>query len=269
MSKEINEEREFSENVDRLLAGEEVTAGEDMSEDYRIAIEFSKKLIECREDPSASFKAQLKERLLLKLAGQEADAARKKERANRFWEGLRNLFPRRPVWQYATAMVAVLMLVFAIVLSSTVFAPSPMVEEPVNGDEGPIMGTPEQNLLGLEAIPQETAISLAEEVVEIELVFQNISSESFTVASFPPSIEILRIDDGEVVRNLGAGDDRVEILPSESVTYTLVWDLRDNSGEKVLHGWYSINVNDVILSKAGEPTEIHQGFGAVAQLFFE
>lgn len=260
------EEKEFLENLDRLLAGEEVTAAEDMSEDCRTAIEFSKKLIECRAHPSPSFKAKLKQRLLQKLAEQEAEA-HQKEKANWFREGLRNLFPRRPVWQYATAMVTVLMLVFAIVLSSTVFVPSPVGEEPVNGDEGPIIGIPEQNLLGLEAIPQEMVISLAEEVVEIELVFQNISSESLTVTSFPPSIEIIR--DGEVVRNLEAGGVGVEILQSESVTYTLVWDLRDNSGEKVLPGWYSININDVTLSKTGEPTEIHQGFGAVAQLFVD
>jgi len=262
------DEKEFLENLDRLLVGEEVTAAEDMSEDCRTAIEFSKKLIECRAHPSPSFKAKLKQRLLQKLAEQEAEA-RQKEKVNWFREGLRNLFPRRLAWQYATAMVTVLMLVFAIVLSSTVFAPSPVVEEPVNGDEGPTIGMPEQNLLGLEAIPQEIVISLAEEVVEIELVFQNISSESLTVTSFPPSIEIIRIDDGEVVRNLEAGGVGVEILQSESVTYTLVWDLRDNSGEKVLPGWYSINVNNVTLSKAGEPTEIHQGFGAVAQLLVD
>ena len=268
MGKRTNEEREFSESIDRLLAGEEVKAGEDMNEDYRTAIKFARKLAESSVGPSPQFKDQLRQRLLQQLAKQEA-AARQKEKGNRFWDGLRNLVPRRPVWQYATTMVAVLMLVFAIVLSSTVFAPSPVVVEPVNGDEGPIIGMPEQDLLGLEAIPQEMVISLAEEVVEIELVFQNISSESLTVTSFPPSIEIIRIDDGEVVRNLEAGGVGVEILQSESVTYTLVWDLRDNSGEKVLPGGYSINVNDVTLSKAGEPAEIHQVFGAVAQLFVD
>ena len=41
MAREINEEKEFSENVDRLLAGQEVEAGEDMSEDYRTAIHFA------------------------------------------------------------------------------------------------------------------------------------------------------------------------------------------------------------------------------------
>ncbi len=81
MGKETDREREFSENIDRLLAGEEVTAGKDMDEDYQTAIDFSKKLIESRVDPSPHFKAQLKQRLLLKLAQQEAETARQKERA--------------------------------------------------------------------------------------------------------------------------------------------------------------------------------------------
>lgn len=253
MGKEVNDEKEFLENLDRLLAGEEIKADQVASDDCRSAIDFAKKIVECSIEPSPAFKKRLKGRLLQKLVEQEAEV-HQKEKVNWFWEGLRKLFLRRPVWQYATAMVvALIMIVSAIVLSP---------------DEGPIIVMPE-NLLGLEAVPQETVISLAEEVVEIELVFQNTSSESLIMALLPPSIEILRIDDGEVVRNLEAGDDRVEILPSESMTYILVWDLRDNSGEKVLPGWYSININDVILSKAGEPTEIHQRFGAVAQLFVE
>ena len=52
MSKKINEEKDFLEKVDRLLAGEEIEAGKDISEDYRSAINFAQKIIESRADPS-------------------------------------------------------------------------------------------------------------------------------------------------------------------------------------------------------------------------
>ena len=100
---ETSEEREFSENIDRLLAGEEVKAGEDVSEDYRMAINFAQKLTKHRDNPSPSFKAQLRERLLSKLAKQEAQ----QEERNWFWEGLRNLIPQSPVWRTAAATVVI------------------------------------------------------------------------------------------------------------------------------------------------------------------
>ncbi len=86
MSKETNEEKEFAKNLDRLLTGEEVTGGEDVSQDYRTAINFAQKLIELRDEPSSRFKDQLKQRLLLQLTRQEVEAARQKEKAFSFWE---------------------------------------------------------------------------------------------------------------------------------------------------------------------------------------
>lgn len=123
MGKESNEEKQFSEDVDRLLAGQEAEGGKDAGEDYRAAINFAKKLTEFHADPSPHFKARLKERLLLELAKQES-AARQKTKGNRFWEGLKNLLPQEAVWRNATA-TAVLMLVAVGVLWGTgVFTPS-------------------------------------------------------------------------------------------------------------------------------------------------
>ena len=123
MGKESNEEKQFSEDVDRLLAGQDVEGGKDAGEDYRAAINFAKKLTGFHTDPSPHFKAELKERLLLELAKQES-AARQKTKGNRFWGGLKNLLPQEAVWRNATA-TAVLMLVAVGVLWGTgVFTPS-------------------------------------------------------------------------------------------------------------------------------------------------
>ncbi len=147
MGKESNEEKQFSEDVDRLLAGQEVEGGKDAGEDYRAAINFAKRLTEFHADPSPHFKARLKERLLLELAKQEA-AARQKAKGNRFWEGLKNLLPREAVWRNATA-TAVLMLVAVGVLWGTgVFSPS---------------ATPERELA-----PEETSLPMPAQGFELE-----------------------------------------------------------------------------------------------------
>jgi hypothetical protein len=52
MGKESNEEKQFSEDVDRLLAGQEVEGGKDADKDYQTAINFAKKLTEFHADPS-------------------------------------------------------------------------------------------------------------------------------------------------------------------------------------------------------------------------
>jgi len=68
MAREINEDREFSENIDRLLAGQEIEVGEDVSKDFRTAIQFAQKLEGLRDQSSPAFKDQLRRRLLVKLA---------------------------------------------------------------------------------------------------------------------------------------------------------------------------------------------------------
>ena len=125
MGREINEEKEFSEKIDRILAGQKVEAGEDVSEDFRAAIQFAQKLEELRDEPLPVFKEQLKRRLLLKLAEKEAAAKEQKDKRASFWEALRNLVPRSPVWRTATATVTVAVLAVIVFWGSGVFVQAP------------------------------------------------------------------------------------------------------------------------------------------------
>ena len=137
MGNEINEERQFSENIERLLGGEDVKAGQDVSEDYRTAVDFSKKLIKSRVDPSPSFKTRLKERLLLKLAKQGA-AARQKERVNWFWEGLKNLVPQNAAWRTATVTVVLMLVAVGVLWGSGILDQStPTTVTGILPEEGP------------------------------------------------------------------------------------------------------------------------------------
>ena len=73
-SEDKNREREFSEYLDRILAGEDVPLTGDMSEEMCSALEFAREMVALRGSPSPSFQAELKQRLLHRMVEQEIQA---------------------------------------------------------------------------------------------------------------------------------------------------------------------------------------------------
>jgi len=108
MKKDKATEKQFIEHLDRLLAGEEVSLGDDASDELRSALELARKMLAYREEPSADFTANLKDRLLRQLAQEEATAQAKREE-RRAWTA--KLFPQSAVWRAATSAALVLLLV--------------------------------------------------------------------------------------------------------------------------------------------------------------
>ncbi len=284
MSRETNEEKDFSEDIDRVLAGQEVKAGEDVSDDYSTALQFAQKLKGLGDAPSPVFKNQLRRRLLLKLAGHEAER-RKEERAS-FWEALRKLVPRSPVWRTATVTVVVAVLAVIVVWGTGIFTQAPgqwaekgtapaMVPTPVpaplpTAPEGPPVAMLDSGgVLKLEPVPAETKAYLLGEEVKIELVFRNAGSESIEVAPFPPAIQISQADTGEVVRSFAPGVESVGISASGTLTYTLVWNQLDDSDQPVEPGRYSVIVGNVTTREANEPEEAQLDFGTVTELIIQ
>jgi hypothetical protein len=278
MSDEIGEEREFSEKIDRLLAGEEVQAGEDASEDYRTTINFAQKLTSLRSDPSPHFKGQLRKRLLSKLADQQAEKTRPKEKGSAFREAFRNLIPRNPVWRTATATVTVAVLAIIVLWGSGIFTPAPE-QMGVRGPVPEVAPVPQmapspaegglQTSAVVEAPVSETVVAAFSEEVKIDLVFRNVSSESMRVAPFPPAIHVIRAETDEVIRSLAEGNESRELLPSGTLDYILVWDQLDDNRRQVDPGRYSIFVNDVVIHKDIEPRETRQGFGHLTDVIIQ
>ena len=161
MSRGTDEEKKFLEDVRRLLAGEEVKAGEDMSEDYRTAINFAQRLAELRAEPSPQFKDQLKQRLLLQLTRQEVEAARKKERSVSFWEFLRSLVPQSPVWRTAAATLVVILVTVGVLWRTGMFTQPPVPVSPEIERAVPVEELPE-----MAAAPREMEATLQLGVVE-------------------------------------------------------------------------------------------------------
>lgn len=281
MGNETSQEREFAENIERLLAGEEIKLGEDVSEDYRTAINFARKLIELRHEPSLQFKEQLKERLLSELVKQEVEAARRERRRNWLWDALKSLVPQSSVWRTAIVTLLVAVVTAGVLWRAGIFTQpqvfvSPEAERAVLEAERPEADVQaakkgvvleetaapaaaaealSQSLLELTVVPSEEAIvSPFGETVTVELTFKNTHSESVTITPFPPAIYITGEGAVRPVHLLPEGTKSLELPPLETETYTLIWDQRDSNGEQVNPGWYTVFVGEVTVSKETEPT---------------
>lgn len=282
MGREINEEREFSEKIDLILAGQKVEVGEDVSEDFKAAIQFAQKLEELRDEPLPVFKEQLKRRLLLKLAEKEAAAEEQKERKFSFWETMSNLVPRSPVWRTAIATVVVAVLAAVVFWESGIFVQAPEQAAERESELGPTAATapapafaPEEPseamldsgaMLNLEPVVEEAKVYTRGEEIKIDLLFSNTGSESIILTSFPPIIQISRANTGEVVRTFAPGSESAEISASGKLDYTLVWEQLDDDGKQVEPGRYLIIAGDVSIQKGTEAREAQVGFGYIMEV---
>jgi hypothetical protein len=153
MGKERNEEQKFLRDIDRFLSGDEVTPGEETSEDARSAIEFAKKLTELRAEPSPEFEEGLKSKLLRKLTEQEVAA---RERAGSRWFSgfLGRVVPQSPVWRTAVVTVAIVVTAAGIMWRTGLFS---MTSAP--GEVEEVLGENDRSLSEMEAEDTQKAWS--------------------------------------------------------------------------------------------------------------
>jgi len=203
MARERDEEREFIENIERLLAGEEVTVDKDMSEDYRTAFDFARKLTESRADPSPVFQQQLKDRLLLQLTKREMET-RQKVKLSSIWEFLGNLVPRSPVWRTAAATIVVVLVTVGVLWRTGMFTQAPGLEDLGRGGELEITAAPPE--AGLKAFEAEEEVEAME--VEEEGVLLAVAVEK--------AIEVNQI---QTVGGIAITLEQVELSATESIVY--------------------------------------------------
>lgn len=263
MGREVDMEKEFSENIDRILAGQEVKVSADIDDDCRTALDLAQKLIRLRAVPSPSFKAQLQERLLSRLSEEEETKVKTTEvKRNWFWEALGCLVPRQPVWQRVTITLLVAVVAGGVIWGSGILtqipAPPPLPAPP----SAPIRPT-----LELTATPAQTAY-LPGEAVTVEFSFKNVSSEPITVRPFLPGIQIMLPRPHGIVRSFAAGWGDLKLEPGETVTHTLVWDQQDSSGQQVAPGYYYIDIEDIYI-EGTEVGTIRRGFGTIAKVLIQ
>jgi hypothetical protein len=267
LDREKKEEKEFQENLDRLLKGEEVEDVEDASEDYLMAINFSKKLAEYHMEPSSAFKEQLRRQLLHKMAVREEEK-RRKESTNSFWEGVRNLFAGSLTRRVAAVTTTAIVLTLVILTATGRFSPYTGPNGVGSDDDIRAFAPPIETALVLEAIPLQI-VAVTGETIEIELMFRNTSPEAVELAAFPPAIDIRQAETKELVWSLSEGDEEREIQPLEALNYTIVWDQLDNNGSQVKPAQYVVFMSSITIYKGAERTESHVSFGLVANLVIQ
>jgi hypothetical protein len=101
MKKDKLNEKQFIEYLDRLLAGQEITLGADISPEVRSALQHARKMLAFRQEPSPEFRDELRNKLLRRIYEKQA-APRETIRA----------FPLRPVLVGLASTVAVVLLAF-------------------------------------------------------------------------------------------------------------------------------------------------------------
>jgi hypothetical protein len=238
MDEKKKREEEFSQRVDDILAGKQAQVDEAMDEDYRSNINFAKRIIECRGEPTAAFKEGLKKRLLSKLAEEEVADTRRRSETIPFWDWLKNLIPQSPAWRTAAVTVTVAVVALVVVWRIGLFSPG----------EGPIVTAPLAPTVSVEtrASTTETVYATGEEI-DIQFTFKNITDETFTFL-FPPEIRIGDLGT-EVVRTFEAGQNTITLAPGQSEDYDLTWDQKNDTGEQVPPGDYQIIIPNVPLGE--------------------
>lgn len=274
-----NREKEFSEYIDRILAGEDVRPGDDIGEDMRTAIEFSKEMTRMRGGPSAAFREELKRKLLHELVERDIAASQQEKKAHRSYGTL---------WRSLTTAVIVIVLALVGVFwyiggfpwtegpeemepsattplqptytttpapTATTPAPTvqptttmaPTVAEP--GEETTIPSTtePSPTQLPAKSVSLTAAFDketyLPGEPVTVEVTFTNITGGPLLFSPFPPSFEVYSFGgSGAVVYTFPPGDSSLAVPKGNSVTHTIVWDQRDAQGRQVPCGQYIFSV---------------------------
>jgi hypothetical protein len=242
MDKKTNPEKEFGNDVDRLIAGKQFKAGGTSEENYEKTVEFAGMMLESRVEPSPAFKENLRRRLLLKLAEQEMEAQRKAEGARSLWEAVKHMVHRNPVWRTVAATVSVVVIALVIVWRAGVFPVQ--TSQPVLGTPAPTSGTT-QGPVEVKSTASQTSYKLGEQV-SVSITFENKSGEPLTLTPFPPEV-IIAATSLRPYKTIPGGGSRT-LLPGEVAEYVITWNQRDNEGQQVPLGNYVIEMLDIGLN---------------------
>jgi len=289
MGKENKGQREFLDNIDKLLVGKDIEDNEGMSEEYRSTIQFARKLTDASVKPSPEFKERLKKRLVLQLVNQ-AVAEREKVRSNGFWEVLQNLVPQSPVWRTAAATLVVAIVAVSVMWRTGMFTETVMPESEQmlteslkftgagEDSEAMISGAMPETEEAEEEVTRQTVLGLETtevitarygEEIRSELTFVNNSAEAITINRYPPLINIVAGKTLRPVYSIPSGETSVTLLPSEATTYTLIWNQRTGEDVQVESGWYNIIIGGISITSETDVDEVFVNFEPSPQIFIE
>lgn len=232
---------QFNDDFDRLIKGEFPEANNVPPEDYKDTLNFAKRMLESRVEPSPAFKDNMRRRLLSKMVEREMETERKKAHIKDFRDTIISWMPRSPAWRTVTATIAVFVLALVVVWRIGLFTAT---ENP------PIVGSPPPSTTTPQGPVTVTAVTLQEtymtgEIINVKFIFSNQSEEALTLPTFPPKLIIAAANLKPYKITTGGGPKTLE--PGEVIEYTVTWDQIDDEGQQVPPGTYVINMLDIEL----------------------
>ena len=270
MARGDSTEKRFSDDVERLLRGEEPGSAAGDS-DYAGMLRFAHRMFALRQEPRPEFTRRLRDDLLSKAV--EPDEAREHGSVRSF---LDNLLFGRPALRLA--LVSSFVVLAAVGLLWRAGMISPMMEQA--GEAAPAMldeegeaapsakGEEEPDAMRVTEEAEETAEEECAPVpgfaatempldiraytapahkygaaVEISIIFENAGPGTLSLEPFPPRVLIREAGTDRVVHSFAAGTSQLELSPMESTQYSLVWDQKDDSATQVAAGRYEVDID--------------------------
>jgi hypothetical protein len=236
---ERKEAGRFSEKLDRLIGNKSAQPDSDINPDCRSALLFAARMQECRAEPSAEFKENLKQKLLLKLTQEEYA---RKQRSPSFFENALNVFRANTGVRAAGISVAIIVIALLVFWKIGFFSQTnpPVVVLPPPTLNNPISVVDVSASLSKESFKPG-------EPVEITLNIKNLSRSPEDLTPYPPQVTITATSSGEIVHAFPAGEGKtLEAL--EETTYVITWDQQIGTGQAP-SGTYMLDVQEM---KAGE-----------------
>lgn len=252
MTREYEESRIFSENLDRLLAGKEMKIDPASGVELISAMDFAKKMTALRSEPSPQFQANLKARLLQQLRDKES------LQEDPGWFG--KLFRGQRLWLTAVVCAALLIVVGSVLWRTGVISPpgSSYVAPPVITSTTATTTATATTTTTTATVPTTGPYLLADasvdkpvyqpgETVNIQVNLTNVSGRPFTITQYPPILSLMSSDTKQAVYTFTAGQMSQTIPPGQKTSFTLSWNQADSKGSLVKDGNYYIELEDLDL----------------------
>ncbi|GEM_PF-3847267 len=252
-------EKRYTEDLDRLLRGEEPL--EDRTDtDHAQMLQFSRRLQQLGEEPRPEFAGQLKHRLVVELAAQDAQA--------KFADSWFVRLFSWPKLRLAVVSTFIVLAAVGLVWRAGMLSPTMTDEDSQPG----IMMLPEDSM-DRDAPPPRApdAPSAAlhigpltieghappvvgpEEAVNITIVFSYDGPDALVLMPFPPAIHIREAETGRIVYTFEQGTSRHTLEPMSPFEYELEpWNQQDNRGVQVGFGSYAVDVAIQEITPDGE-----------------
>ena len=261
MSSESDNQKEFLENLDRILAGEKIETDKITDKDLSSTLEFVQKMAALHVAPSPEFKSQLKARLLNKLVAEE-EAVRTRTKSG--WFSTFN--QHQLIWQAVTA-VLVITVIGGVLWGTGLFKfyNNPHITTPivsvttttktVTTTKTTVTTTSVISTTTTTApVNQEPLIANAStdkssypagESVNIEVSLTNVTSSPISIDNFPPILSLMRADSLQPVYTFAAGTIEKTIAPHQTTSFTVTWNQHDAKGIAVIPGVYYLELEDL------------------------